>query len=257
MTETWEGTSQYRTSGDCPACGCQWQRLINEWTTRPAWRCTRCNQMTEIALPFDPVQSPEGHREGLLAIQTLSIYVPVFAKVDHEAVWRILRAYFDRGWCVRDVLHAMNYLPDGRTHSAPGVAWDLHEPTDKTLTRLMFRLRTWRWGDVDHAYGQDIMTGPYTAMKSAMLARGLQQQVHAAERAEQWQREAAVAQAARDRGAPAQARRMAALAAIQARQLRMAANAHEAELIRQRVIEARSPYGVTADVEPVEDSTPA
>lgn len=238
--QDWQSASQHRTAGPCPACGAQWQRLVNELTTRPAWRCARCNRTTEIELPFDPVQAPEGKAEGYLAIATIAIYVPVFAKLDQDAVWRILRGYFTHGWCVRDVLHAMNYLPDGRTHSAPGVAWQPDELADKTLTRLMFRLRTWRWGDVDHADGQDIMAGPYTAMTQAMRARADQQVLHAAHRAAAWRREAEAAQTARDRGAPAQARRVAALAAVQGRQRRMEADSREAARLAERFAAVRA-----------------
>ncbi len=200
-----------------------------------------------MVLPWEPNVAPEGRREGHLAIDTMAIYAPIFAPIDREAIYLVVRPYFAAGWCVRDILHAIDYRPDGTGHRDTGIAWVRGEPHDQTRARLMFRLRMWRWGEADTSDGKDIMTGPYTAMTAAMKARGEALKAEQAARRAVWDREAEHAQTAIDRGASAGARRAAEVAAVLGRQRRAKADAREADHLAQLVEAARSPYGPPAD----------
>lgn len=222
--DEWNRATAERPPADpCPRChaGPDAQYLFNADGRRPAWRCSRCHTLgKEVGLPFDLRTPPEGRNDGHLAVETLALLAPtVFDRIDREACYLILRAYFTAGWCIRDVLHAIDYLPDGSPHRGGGNAWERGEPADRTLFRLRKRLMEWRWSEGDLTDG-DIMTGPYTATRQAMEARAVEQRERDAVRRAEWDRQDALAQTAYDRSAHVAAFRTARVAAQQGRRAR-------------------------------------
>lgn len=251
-------TTRQPDPGPCEKChGPGREQVVIHGPQGLEWRCRRCFNRTRVDLPFSPTAAPEGRQEGHLAADTLAIYVPIFAPINRESIYLILRAYFTADWCVRDVLHAMDYLPSGGNHFDRGKAWVRGEPVDTTLARLRDRLHQWRWGAEGNPDRDEIMAGPYTAMVAAMQTRadGLKQRQAARET--EWHQQEHAAQQSRDRGASAGALRAATLARIQAQRTRAEANAREQAAIADQVAEVRSPFGPIAATEPVEDSTPA
>jgi hypothetical protein len=250
----WASTTTSRpAAGPCEKCNHRSDRQVLIRGPRGMeWRCARCHHRTAVALPFDPRKAPEGREEGNLAIDTLAIYAPIFAPLDRGILYSILRAYFTSGWCVRDVLYAMDHRPSGDSHYESGIAWSRGEPGDKTLARLRDRLWTWRWRDEGSPDRDDIMQGHYTAMRTAMETRRAELLTRQRDRIAEWQQQDQDARRAHDRGASAGARRAAAVAAVQARQERVQGDARESDHRAKQVTEARSPYGSES-----EDDAPA
>lgn len=235
-----EGTTPGRPrTGACHVCWSPPEHQVAVQTpTGWAWRCTRCNATATTDLPFDPRVPPEGREEAYAAIEAICLLAPIFGSIDRDLIYRIVRPYFNVGWTVRDVVYAINYLPDGQTHPGDGKAWVRGEPRDTTLARLLRRLRTWRWKDIDDD-GSDIMKGPDTATVNAMATMARKQQFNAEGRriAEQLQDESA--RLARERGASSGARRVAALAVIQARQARRSADELEQKRLAADIARGR------------------
>lgn len=230
------GTEQCRTLN----CGGTREASFAGPAGTEVWHCERCHAANGTNLPFNPKQAPEGRSEGYLALKTLAIFAPIFTPVDMEALYRIVRPYFAAGWCVRDVLHAMDYSPDGTTHWGRGPAWISGEPPDTTLARLLTRLRTWRWREADHVDGVDIMPGPYTAMVKAMAANAEVQRHRRAMNEIEYHRRDDRAREAEAKGSSVAARRVAAVSAIQGRRMHAEARAREAEAIAAQIAESRA-----------------
>lgn len=236
----WDRSPSYRQSSvSCPKCGAPPEAQVSfRGPTGNAWRCERCHSQTSVDLPFDPRVAPEGREEAYLAIQTLCVFAPIFSSVDTDLIYEIVRPYFVSGWCVRDVIHAINYLPDGETHPGQGAAWVRGEDRDRTLSRLRTRLRKWRWTDRDE--GSDVMHGPYTAMVSAMQRNADMQVSRAGAREAEWHLRATAAENAREAGAPEIAKRQAAIAAGMARRARREAEEAEREWFARELERNRS-----------------
>lgn len=237
-------TVSYRPSTTaCSTCGADArQQTLMRGPTGYVWRCLRCNNQTSDSLPFDPRAVPEGKDQMLSAIETLAVYVPILGPIDKELVYETVRPYFKAGWCVRDILHAINYLPTGETHMGQGAAWVRGEDQDRTLRRLQRRLRMWRFSD--RFDGEDIMRGPYSATQSAMRQAAEAQHAQAAARAAEWHERAEAAEQARESGAREVARRQAAIAASLARQARRHAEQRELERRAAEATRARSASAV-------------
>ncbi|GIJ13137.1 hypothetical protein [Micromonospora andamanensis] len=240
MSTDFERASHYRPSAfPCKTCEApaDKQDLVRA-PTGYVWRCRRCNSQSSELLPFDPRLAPSGKTEILLAIETLSVYVPILQKIDPDLIYRIVRPYFDAGWCVRDVLYAINYLPNGDTHPGQGAAWVRGEHRDRTLWRMQQRLRTWRFSDKED--GQDIMYGPYTATSSAMEQVAESQKRRATMRTVEWHEQAEAAKQAHHSGAKEVARRQAAIAARLARQRKSVADQMEREQVLRDIKRGRA-----------------
>src|SRR5215212_8427275 len=112
MFDEGERTTEYRPSAyPCPTCGAPPEKqTLARVPTGHAWRCGYCNNETSASLPFDPKAQPDGKEQIYLAIETLAVYVPILQAVDRDLIYRVVRPYFAAGWCVRDVIYALNYL---------------------------------------------------------------------------------------------------------------------------------------------------
>lgn len=230
MSSDAERVTHYRPSAyPCGSCGAspEEQDLVRG-PTGYVWRCSRCNTQTSEVLPFDPKRAPHGRSDIMLAIETLAVYVPILQPIDDELVYRIVRPYFEAGWCVRDVIYAINYLPNGDTHPGQGASWVRGEHWDRTLWRLQHRLRSWRFADKEN--GQDIMHGPYTAILTAMRQAADSQRQRAVTRANEWREREEVARHAEAGDVRGMARRQAVIAASLARQMRSRAEQKEREI---------------------------
>ncbi|GAB7043607.1 MULTISPECIES: hypothetical protein [Catenuloplanes] len=225
---TTESTEFRPSSFPCQQCQASPddQQLVRA-PTGWVWRCRRCHAETGRTLPFDPRLAPDGRETAWAAIDTLKIFVPIIAPIENELIYEIVRPYFMAGWCVRDLLHAVNYLPDGTTHPGQGVAWVRGEDRDRTLWRLRQRLRRWRFSDREE--GEDVMNGPYSTTARAMAELGAGQRARAVARNLEWQERAAAARSAAHSGAREVARRQAKIAASLAREAASRADAAERE----------------------------
>jgi hypothetical protein len=228
-------TSKNRpSSSPCTTCGAPpAEQVPFRGPTGEAWRCRRCLQETATSLPFPPHIPPSGKPEIDQAVAALAMLVPVLRPIDDDLVYRVVRPYFDAGWCVRDVVYAINYLPDGQTHPGQGAAWVRSEHPERTLWRMQQRLRKWRFADRED--GTDIMRGPYTATSLGMRRAADAQQEKAAARHVEWHRRVEAARMAEHSGAKAVARRQAVIAATLARQAKRHAEQRALEQTRQEL----------------------
>jgi hypothetical protein len=143
--------------------------------------------------------------------------VRAFHDLDREHLSAVIAPYVEAGWCVDDLLLALNQRPDG----------GLHEPwtPDRVLLRVQERLRVWRWGE-----NGAVMPGEWTAMRDAMRAAAQAQAARQRQRAADWQQRAAAAQASTGDGLAA-ARQAVAAAAARSR--------HRRALVRQAALRDR------------------
>ncbi|KXK59799.1 hypothetical protein AWW66_22245 [Micromonospora rosaria] len=176
------------------------------------------------SLSFGPTDVPDGRAQIEAAVRLIGVRVPALARCNLGNVYEALRPYFLAGWCVRDVLRALDYLPDGRPHPGQGVSWSVRDSPDKTLWALRQRLRMWRWRDRPDQ--ENIMSGWWTEMSKAMAVAKEEQDHRAAIRDEDWARQRADARAS-DGSARALARRQAEIAAGIAKRARREADQRE------------------------------
>lgn len=156
------------------------EQFLVETPEGQAWRCKRCHAlMLRTDFLFDPRVPPSNREEMELACRVLVQHVMALRPVPLDSLYEVCRPYFLEGWCVRDVLFAMNQDPDGEQYPTGENTWTLEVLPDRTLWRLLTRLRTWRWKDKPE--GDDIMAGGWTSMKYAMLeSAARQRQAHEA-----------------------------------------------------------------------------
>lgn len=134
--------------------------------TAPTWPATR---------------PPAGRAQALAAIATLTASVPALRRVDQARLYEILRPYWAAGWCVRDVLAALDAPPAGEPYTGHGVAWTSTDEPDRMLRRVQDRLRAWWLGDGANDRAS-IMVGAYTATARAMADRAADQLARATAR---------------------------------------------------------------------------
>ncbi|MEH1015345.1 hypothetical protein V6U90_19790 [Micromonospora sp. CPCC 206060] len=187
------------------------------------WRCASCARPL-AELPFSPTQVPDGRGEIEAAVGLIGVRVPALARCNPDNVYEILRPYFEAGWCVRDVLRALDHLPDNQPHPGQGVAWSVRESPDKIMWTLRQRLRAWRWRDRPDE--ENIMRGWWTEMSAAMRVAKEEQDHRAAVRDEDWSRQRVSARVS-DGTARAMARRQAEIAAGIAKRARREADQRE------------------------------
>ena len=228
--ESWENATSLRPPSDpCEHCGEATRKPVlaragGGWDDRGVWRCSACGRPL-ARLAFGPTDIPDGRAEIQAAIDLIGVRVPVLARCDPAVVYEILRPYFKAGWCVRDVLRALDYQPDGQTQPGQGVAWSMRESEDRTLWRVRQRLRAWRWRDRPDE--ENIMGGWWTEMSKAMRVSAEEQRHRAAIRDDQWQLQHAAARTGDGLGR-AMARRQARIAAGIAKRARHEADEREA-----------------------------
>ncbi|MEV4346311.1 hypothetical protein AB0J83_17730 [Actinoplanes sp. NPDC049596] len=181
--------------------------------------CGRCGGP---GYAFDPGRAPQGSEETEAAVECLLQHVPVLRPLDRGVLGAIVDDHFRAGWCVRDVVHALDQRPDNEGHEI----WSAKEPPERLLWHVHERLRTWRWTD-----GGEIMAGPWTARRAAMATAHRLQADRQRERDESWHEQIAGARAATGAGR-AEARRVAAEAGAAARRNR--AHAAEADAMHRR-----------------------
>jgi hypothetical protein len=244
--ETWDNAKPVRqlTWWLCEAKGCDGQLtehrvVMDRRTGEPRqWCCMRCHTYTGLSLPFSPTAIPEGKAQIEAALKTLAIYAPILLKVDQERLYSVTGRYFAAGWCVKDLLYAIDHRPDGSPHETAGL--NFRDPGDITLPRVATRLRDWMWRDrFEEEEGGDIMPGAYAAMRNAMRARHEEQQVRALSRAIEWAEQERTAAEARAKDAPAIARRQVAIAQQLAKQRKREGDKREAAALAEQVAWAR------------------
>ncbi|GAA1646425.1 hypothetical protein [Actinoplanes couchii] len=201
-----------------------WRLWQLAWTPRgQVWQCVRCFAVADLddsAYDFDPRVPPAGRDQGLAAIRVLQRIILGLrhsqeGPVDPEDLYELCRPYFHSGWCVRDVIHALNQTPEGTPH--PDTGWADRLPRKQLLYRVLRRLREWRWADRDQ--DDDIMPGGWAEMRRAMQALAERQQNHAKARDEGWAQRLRESQAGPGLGRE-EARRAARAATAQQRVVR-------------------------------------
>lgn len=228
-SESWDHSTSLRPpSYPCPHCGEAERRPVlgsagGAWNDRGVWRCASCSRPL-AGLSFRPTQVPDGRTEIEAAVRLIGVRVPALARCNPDTVYEILRPYFNAGWCVRDVLRALDYLPDNQPHPGQGVAWSVRDSPDKILWTLRQRLRAWRWRDRPDE--ENIMRGWWTEMSTAMQVAQEEQEHRAAIREHEWAHQRAIARAS-DGTARELARRQAAIAAGIAKRARREADQRE------------------------------
>ncbi|MEU4778296.1 hypothetical protein ABZ793_28870 [Micromonospora sp. NPDC047465] len=205
------------------------------------WQCKRCLTSAEDeSYEFDPRRVPSGREQGTAAARVLQLLVIGLRNaqegpLDPNDLYEVLRPYFDAGWCVRDVRHALNQLPNGAPH--PDTGWNDRLPRKQLLYRVRRRLREWRWAERED--GDDIMPGGWTEMRKAMGAVARRQEEHAQARDAIWHEQEAAARQAASASARQAARRIAVGAAARARQIRAEGERRSQEATAQAATQAR------------------
>jgi hypothetical protein len=243
--ETWDNAKPFRQLNWwlCEAKGCEQltehQVVLDRRTGEPRqWCCTRCHTHSGLNLPFSPTAIPDGREQTEAALKTLLIYAPILLRVDQARLYLIADRFFRAGWCVKDLLYAIDYQPTGDLHE--GAELLLRDPGDITLPRIAARLRRWAWRDkYEDDKGGDVMPGPYTAMRNAMRVRHEEQQVRALSREIEWAEQERMAAEARVKDAPTLARRQVAIAQQLAKHRKRDGDEREAAALAEQVAWAR------------------
>ncbi len=240
----WEGAGSVDNpppTSDCQTCFTPNTKWGTFRTPRGrVWQCQHCLTPAEPEnLAFDPRQAPSGLEQGMAAIAVLQQLVVGLrhsqeGPLDPADLYEICRPYFNGGWCVRDVIHALNQMPDTTPH--PDTGWNDRLPRKQLLYRVQRRLRQWRWVDRDEL--DDIMPGGWSEMRHAMTVVSQRQQHHAAERAHQWTDQRRAAYYARGGEGRRAALEVASAAANQARLRRAEAERLERAATAQAAREA-------------------
>jgi hypothetical protein len=218
--------------------------ISNRHTGEPErWCCNRCYTYSPVVLPFTPIEPPYGGAQILAALKTLAIYAPVLLKVDEDLLYRVTWKFFNAGWCVRDILRAIDYRPDDSPHETAAI--NMRDPGELIAGRIQTRLREWTWR---HRFDDEggVMPGPYTAMRKAMRVRADEQKVRAFLRGVEWSEQERLAQEARERGAPASVRQQVAIACELAKIARREGDRREAAALADLVARARDDSGKAA-----------
>lgn len=240
----WEGVGALRetTRRLCSPCGdvITTHTVVPDRHTREPkqWLCERCHTYTGIKLPFSPIESPDGREQIAAALKTMAIYAPILLRVDQDHLYAVTRRFFNAGWSVKDLLHAIDFRPDQSSHET--AALNVRDRTEIVLGRIQTRLREWVWRDrYEDDKGSDIMPGPYTSMRQAMGLRHEEQKVRAFSREIEWAEQARLAADARRRGTPALVRQELAIAQELARHFKQDGNAREAAALAAQAEKAR------------------
>lgn len=247
--ETWESARPFQQLSWwlCEKCDgelTEHRIIVDRHSQEPkAWCCTRCHAYTRLRLPFSPIDPPVGRAQIEAALRTLAIYVPLFMSVDQKRLYRVTGRFFAAGWSVKDILHAIDYRPDGNSHETAAIG--TRQPGDILLARVSTRLREWVWRDrFEDEEGGDIMPGPYTTMRAMMRERSEEQQIRAFSRAIEWAERERMAKEAREKGLPALARRQAAIAAALGRYRKRKADQREDAARAEHVARVRNRSGM-------------
>lgn len=225
----------------CLTCRTYTPRQAVQTPQGKVWQCKRClTHAEDETYEFSPRHPPSGREQGTAAVRVLQLLVIGLRNsqdgpVDPNDLYEVIRPYFDAGWCVRDVIHALNQQPSGEAH--PDTGWTDRLPRKQLLYRVRRRLREWRWADRDEA--DDIMPGGWSDMRRAMHAAARRQQEHAQARDAMWHEHQASARQAWSSSARIQARQIALGAAARGRQLRAEGERRELEAATQAATQTR------------------
>ncbi|MGC4808939.1 hypothetical protein ACLQ29_00205 [Micromonospora sp. DT228] len=205
------------------------------------WQCKRClTNAEDESYEFDPRRVPSGREQGNAAVRVLQLLVIGLRNgqdgpLDADDLYEVLRPYFDAGWCVRDVRHALNQLPNGAPH--PDTGWNDRLPRKQLLYRVRRRLREWRWAEGEDA--DAIMPGGWSEMRKAMGVAARRQEEHSRARDAIWHEQEAIARQAASASARQAARRIAVGAAARARHIRAEGERRSQEATAQAATHAR------------------
>jgi hypothetical protein len=200
----------------CETCGTVTEQQLSEGPSGSSWCCRRCGRNTGHDHVFDPRRPPAGDEEFTAAADCLVQHVMALRTVGPVRVLPAVRDHFAAGWCVRDVVHALNYRPDGEHFGHDTGVWSVQEAPAKTLARLTSRLAVWRWSEGGEGTAGAVMPGEWTATRQAMSAAARAQAEARAGHDAEWHERAAAAAESDGRGAAA-ARMIAAAAASRGR----------------------------------------
>lgn len=225
----------------CLVCHAYTPRQVVSTPRGRIWQCKRCLTSAEDqSYEFDPRRVPSGREQGTAAARVLQLLVIGLRNaqegpLDPEDLYEVIRPYFDAGWCIRDVMYALNQLPHGAPH--PDAGWNDRLPRKQLLYRVRRRLREWRWAERED--GDDIMPGGWSEMRRAMGVAARRQEKHAQARDTIWHEQQTAARQAASADARQAARRIAVGAAARARQLRAEGERRNREAAARAATQAR------------------
>lgn len=127
-----------------PWCGhCDKATRSRFWGGR-WWRCSDCHALGNPPAGWDKYQTPVGWREGMLACDWMCYHSTTLLQVGPDGLYKLLRPFFDHGWCPADVALALKQGPEGKPHISPApTAGD----AAKVGRWIANRLETWRGED--------------------------------------------------------------------------------------------------------------
>ncbi|MFG3558657.1 hypothetical protein ACGGAQ_30220 [Micromonospora sp. NPDC047557] len=224
----------------CETCEQGTQKQVVTTPYGWAWQCKRCLAVSdENRYEFDPTASPDGRTQGLKAVRTLQQLIIGLRNsqegpLDPDDLYEVIGPYFRAGWCIRDVHHGLNYLPNGALH--PDSGWNDKLPRKQLLYRVKRRLQQWRWAERNE--DDDIMDGGWTAMRNAMGVAAQRQRERQLDSEYAWHAKAREAKATGRGSGLEAARAAAAQAASLSLHLRAEGERRELGEIRRKVDEA-------------------
>lgn len=124
------------TPSDLPTEGSLPTARENELSTQPAaLRAAGCPDQE----PWPDTVVARTGAERLSAAQTIRVVSPVARRVSDRHVRSLIRPFMVAGWCTRDIVHALDFMPDGEAHRYAYNAADLRSPGGW----IAHRLRLW------------------------------------------------------------------------------------------------------------------
>ncbi|MFD6564592.1 hypothetical protein [Micromonospora profundi] len=239
----------------CLVCETYTPRMAVSTPQGRVWQCKRCLTRAEDEIyEFSPRRVPSGRQQGTAAVRVLQVLVIGLrhsqdGPLDPDDLYEVVRPYFDAGWCVRDLMHALNQLPNGTPH--PDAGWNDRLPRKQLLYRVRRRLREWRWAERnDH---DAIMPGGWSEMRKAMDVAYRRQEEHAQARDVLWHEQLMAARQAAAADGREAARRIAIGAAARGRQLRVEAQRRAQAEAAQAAAQARRASQVLQALEELTD----
>jgi len=220
----------------CERCRAVTEQRLADAPQGQVWSCRRCGGTGGAEYAFDPRRPPRGAEETGAAVRCLVQHVPALRPIDPDVLGPVVEPYFLAGWCVRDVVLALDRRPDEEPHETGSSTWTTGQPPDRTLWRVRERLKVWRWAEGDRS--GTIMPGDWTTMKYAVAVTNQAQRDQQRARDDDWHQRQVAARAATGAGL-AEARRAATTAAERGRRRQAHAEQAGAEYRRDRADTAR------------------
>lgn len=124
-----------------PWCGrCDKSTRNRFWSGR-WWRCSDCHALGDPPPEWNKYTVPAGWREGMMACDWMCYESMTLLQVGPDGLYKLVRVFFEHGWCPADIALALKQAPDGKAHitSAP-----TSTEAQKVARWIVNRLETWR-----------------------------------------------------------------------------------------------------------------